>query len=519
MKTTLGLGGSLGVLLAMVEVTSALTLPVKGDFNQFVLDAKQVVDTDSLQQYITEKGLSKRAAELYEIAKESEAEYHHPTRVIGSKGHNGTIDYILNSLEEFGRDYYDVSLQAFSAISGSLFSSSLTIDGKNISEASALYMSPPTPDKKPVTAHLAISSNDGCKPSDFGPEVNGSIVLIQRGNCPFGDKSELAGLAGAVAAIIYNNVDGDNIPGTLGTPLGHEVPTMGLSKKLGDHFVEKVKHSSQSLNATIVVDSQIDIVDTFNVIAESKRGDKGNVVMLGAHSDSVAAGPGINDDGSGTISLLEVAQALTNFEVNNAVRFAWWSAEEEGLLGSDHYASNLPESENQKIRLFMDYDMMASPNYAYQIYNANNEDHPSGSGDLKQMYVDFYKSHGLNYTFEPFDGRSDYAGFLVAGIPSGGVATGAEGIKTTEEVALFGGNASIAYDPCYHQLCDDLSNVDYDAWVINTKLIAHSVASYAKSFGSFPVRVKPEYGQVGVASSSVSQSAMQFQYRGPYAIF
>lgn len=210
--------------------------------------------------------------------------------------------------------------------------------------------------------------------------------------------------------------------------------------------------------------------------------------MLGAHSDSVPEGPGINDDGSGTLSLLEVAKQLTKYSVKNCVRFAWWAAEEEGLVGSDFYAASLSPEENQKVRLFMDYDMMGSPNYAYQIYNASNIDSPVGSEELRDLYVDWYEAKGLNYSFIPFDGRSDYDGFIRAGIPAGGIATGAEGIKTKEEVKKFGGKAGDWYDPCYHQLCDDVGNVNVTAWVVNTQLIAHSVATYARSFDGFPKR-------------------------------
>jgi aminopeptidase Y len=142
-------------------------------------------------------------------------------------------------------------------------------------------------------------------------------------------------------------------------------------------------------------------------------------------------------------------------------------------LGSDHYVEVLPEDENQKIRLFMDYDMMASPNFAYQIYNATNDQSPAGSEELRDLYVDWYEEQGLNYTFIPFDGRSDYDGFIRGGIPAGGIATGAEGVKTKEEAKQFGGKAGDWYDPCYHQLCDDLSNVNYTAWVVNTKVRTH----------------------------------------------
>jgi aminopeptidase Y len=167
---------------------------------------------------------------------------------------------------------------------------------------------------------------------------------------------------------------------------------------------------------------------TDNIIAQTSSGDPENCIMLGGHSDSVTEGPGINDDGTGTLTLIEIATQLTNFTVSNCVRFAWWDGEEEGLLGSDYYVSVLPPAENLKIRLFQDYDMLASSNFAYQVYNATNAANPNGSEELRDLYVDWYKKNGLNYTFIPFDGRSDYDGFIQNGIPGGGIATGAEGV-------------------------------------------------------------------------------------------
>jgi aminopeptidase Y len=115
--------------------------------------------------------------------------------------------------------------------------------------------------------------------------------------------------------------------------------------------------------------------------------------------------------------------------------------------------------------------MMASPNYAYQVYNATNAANPNGSEQLRDLYTSWYKSHDLNYTYIPFDGRSDYDAFIKHGIPGGGIATGAEGVKTKKEVEMFGGTAGMWYDPCYHQLCDTVDNCDLEAWEVNTKVM------------------------------------------------
>ena len=343
-----------------------------------------------------------------------------------------------------------------------------------------MSLTPPTKNREPEYGNIVLVDNDGCDASDYPAEVKGSIALIKRGACSFGAKSEKAGQAGAIAAIIYNNEKGD-VHGTLGTPTPDHVATFGISEKYGEKVAKQLK-DGEKVDAIVYIDGEVRTIMTSNIVAQTSGGDQDNCVMLGGHSDSVPEGPGINDDGSGSISVLEVALRLTDYSVNNCVRFAWWAAEEEGLLGSDFYVASLSEEENKKIRLFMDYDMMGSPNYAYQVYNASNEVNPVGSGDLKQLYIDWYVDQGLNYTLIPFDGRSDYDGFIRGGIPAGGIATGAEGVKTEEEEAMFGGKAGDWYDPCYHQLCDDTSNVDLTAWEVNTKVSPHkSLLGHLKS--------------------------------------
>lgn len=453
---------------------------------------KPVVDSEKLQSSITAEALKIRAEALFNISQDSVKEFGHPTRVIGSKGHWKTIDYIMKELRMLS-PYYNIEVQRFKALDGRVNSFSLLIDGVKPKLLLALSLTPPTPDGKPVHGKLVLAENFGCELSDFPANSTiGNIVLVARGVCPFGDKLVNAGKSGAAGVIIYD--DDAPLHGTLGSPTGDEVATVSISTKDAKKYIDALKKNPLNVfEATLYVDSYVKLIPTLNVIAETIGGDHNNVVSLGAHSDSVAEGPGINDDGSGTISLLEVAKQLTQYKVNNAVRFAWWAAEEEGLLGSYAYANALTPVENAKIRLFMDYDMMASPNYEYQVYDANNVDHPNGSGDLKQLYIDWYKQQGLNYTLVPFDGRSDYVGFIDVGIPAGGIATGAEGVKTKKGQESFGGEAGKWFDPCYHQLCDDLSNPDYNAWVINTKLIAHSVATYAKSFADFPLRDTKEF--------------------------
>jgi len=473
--------------LPAVALASAFQLSLSLSSTQAPINSVKgdLVSSSAIQKDICAKNLLKRAEDLYNIAELGIDEYNHPTRVIGSKGHVATIDYIYSTIADLG-DYYTISNQSFPAVTGNVFESRLVLGYDVAKTASPMGLTPPTKNRNPVYGPLVLIANDGCAADDFPSNMNGTIAFIRRGTCGFGDKSTLAGQVGAIAAVIYNNDEG-SLQGTLGNPNPYHVATFGISDKEAAPYIAMLKNGT-SVDSIAYIDAIVESIATTNIIAQTNEGDPDNCVMLGGHSDSVAEGPGINDDGTGSLTLLEVATQLAKYSVNNCVRFAWWAGEEEGLLGSDYYVSTLSEAENLKIRLFMDYDMMASPNYAYQVYNATNALNPVGSEELRDLYTDFYSSHGLNYTFIPFDGRSDYDGFIKNGIPGGGIATGAEGVKTKEEAAMFGGNAGEWFDPCYHQLCDDVSNLNLTAWELNTKLVAHSVATYAISFEDFPNR-------------------------------
>lgn len=341
-----------------------------------------------------------------------------------------------------------------------------------------------------VTAELAVVSNLGCSAADYPSDLAGKVVLIKRGECAFADKSVLAAGANAAAALVYNNVEG-SLSGTLGgvTPdHGSYVAIAGISDTDGETLLNAAANGAVTIS--LMIDSRIENRTTFNVIAETKGGDHNNVVSLGGHTDSVEAGPGINDDGSGIIGNLVVARALSRFSVKNAVRFCFWTAEEFGLLGSEYYTSHLSAEELAKIRLYLNFDMIASPNYALMIYdgdgNAFNQTGPAGSAQIEALFEKYYKSKNLPYIPTAFDGRSDYDGFISRGIPAGGLFTGAEGIKTDAEAKMFGGEANVAYDVNYHAAGDNFTNLNHEAFLINARATAFAVATYANSLASIP---------------------------------
>jgi Zn-dependent M28 family amino/carboxypeptidase len=224
-----------------------------------------------------------------------------------------------------------------------------------------------------------------------------------------------------------------------------------------------------------------------NVIAELPGRNPGNVVMAGAHLDSVPAGPGINDNGSGSAALLELAQSMQKVKPQNTVRLAWWAAEEEGLLGSAAYVDGLNDAEKDRIALYLNFDMVASPNYIFMVYDGDESTWeapvvvPEGSVQIEDLFESYFTSVGVPYDDAEFSGRSDYEAFILNGIPAGGLFTGAEDEKTPEQAEIWGGTAGEWLDPCYHQACDDIDNLSLDALETNSDAIALAVLAYAYS--------------------------------------
>ena len=333
-------------------------------------------------------------------------------------------------------------------------------------------------------------------PDDFAGFLAGNIALVQRGGCSFALKVVNAQAAGADAVIIFNQGNTvareDLVIGTL-APLTASVPVVGAS------FANGVALAQPGTTAHIKVEPSQTITQ-YNVIAESKTGDPNNVVMAGAHLDSVRRGPGINDNGSGSAVLLEVAEQFAKVKPVSKVRFAWWGAEEAGLVGSTAYVAELSQAERDKIALYLNFDMVGSPNYVFFIYDGDNSDNtgagpgPAGSAAIEKTFEDFYNMVDEPFKGTDFTGRSDYGPFIApaVGIPSGGLFTGAEGVKTADEAAIWGGTAGQQYDPCYHLPCDTFANNNNHALDTNADAVAYAVALYAmRDFGANPL-VDPE---------------------------
>lgn len=436
---------------------------------------------------------------------QSIADYNNGNRVAGSKGHAQSAQYVEAVMKGAG---YQVSRHEFDFVYVETISEKLKVNGATGRDVPLKLMTyTASGPEGGITAPVAVAPVDadgsnGCEATDFAAGAfTGKIALVKRGGCTFAAKQANAAAAGAVGAIIYNNTAGA-LNGTLGDANAGKVPTGGISQEDGEKLAAEAAAGPVSL--TLDIRELRENRKTYNVVAETKGGDADNTVFLGAHLDSVAAGPGINDNGSGSAGILQVAQRLASSQskIKNKVKFAWWSAEEFGLLGSEAYVASLTPEQKKQIKLYLNFDMIASPNAAYFVYDGDDSDKvgagpgPEGSAQLEKGITDFLDAQNIPHEGSDFTGRSDYGPFIEAGIPSGGTDTGAEGIKTAEQAAKFGGQAGVAYDPNYHGKGDDINNIDQKALDINVDVIANAVGHYAFDLAplSQPVTPKPSTG-------------------------
>jgi hypothetical protein len=332
------------------------------------------------------------------------------------------------------------------------------------------------------------TSTSGCQSSDYNGMPAGAIAVVQRGTCTFAQKFKLANRSGAGGMVLFN----EGQPGRT-VPLwfdvtGIDVPAMAATYDAAATLVNGVEDGATGVTARFKVDWRPGTYPTRNVIAETPSGDPNNVIVVGAHLDSVGVGPGLNDNGSGSAGILEIAEQLSGVALRNKIRFVWFSAEESGLLGSEAYVASLPAAERAKISAMLNFDMIGSPNFVRFVYDGDLSDSeppaggaPAGSAEIEDLFLDYFASQGLATRPTAFDGRSDYGPFIEAGIPAGGLFTGAEGIKTAEEASVFGGTAGQQYDPCYHLGCDGLSNLSTLALEQMADAAAHATITMAQA--------------------------------------
>jgi Zn-dependent M28 family amino/carboxypeptidase len=426
------------------------------------------IDTLALRNAVTVDGVRAHQLALQQIADANGG-----TRVAGGPGYNASAQYVFNKLQAAG---YNVALQPFvfpffQELGPSVLQQ-VAPDPKNyvynVDQATMEYSGQGVVPAAMVQAVDLLlppvgGSTSGCEDTDFAGFTAGNIALIQRGTCTFFEKATNAFEAGAVGVVIFNE---GNTPdrtglllGTLGEPVA--IPVIGVSFAVGTELNSLI---ASGLRLGMSTNTVSEARTTNNVIAETRGGRPDRTVVVGAHLDSVAEGPGINDNGSGSAVILEIAlqMAAQRIQPVNKVRFAFWSAEEAGLLGSEYYVSQLSARSIKDIAVNLNFDMVGSPNFVRFVYDGNGSDTPlagpNGSKAVEDVFLAYFASVGLQTEATAFDGRSDYGPFIDVGVPAGGLFSGAEGIKTAEQAAVYGGTAGIAYDPCYHQPCDTYAN-------------------------------------------------------------
>lgn len=450
--------------------------------------------SDTLREAVTVQAIRGHQRALADIAAA-----HGGSRVSGSPGFDASADYVAGELREAG---YDVVVQPFhvttfeelappklARVSPDPETHAAGTDARTVRNSGSGSVEgiivptrdlviPPTPEP---------SSTSGCEPEDFPPAPEEpAIALVQRGTCPFQVKVDNAAVAGYEAVLVFNEGQPDRqdaFDATLATPVA--IPSLGASFAVGDEL--QALAQAGPVRARLAVRAVTRSVPTANVIADSAGGDAGRVVVVGAHLDSVAEGPGINDNGSGTATVLEIALQMTKLgdPPANRLRFAFWGAEELGLLGSQHYIDSLAPKELGRIMLNLNFDMLGSPNAVSFVYDGDGSNGgpagPAGSAEIEQVFLDHFASLGLPSRPTAFDERSDHAPFIARGIPAGGLFSGAGALKTESEAADFGGTAGEPYDRCYHQACDGIDNVNDAALDVLSDAAAHAVAHYAEA--------------------------------------
>jgi Peptidase family M28/PA domain len=509
--------------VAVLALLAALLLPVPAAVAAptDACDRRTNNTYQKLLECVTLEGVREHQAQFQKIADANDDPFYPGTRAAGTEGYANSVDYVAGLLKDAG---YEVTLDPVE------FDFQFPAELRQLTPIQATYETgggSGTVEGQVIPVDINLTppraSTSGCEPADFaGIDWSGDadIALIQRGTCFFGDKAHNAELAGAEAVIIFNQgntpdreglivADATSITlpdGTTGT-ITHNIPVVGAS------FADGVALSQPGSTAFVKVLPTERRTD-FNVIAELPGKNDDNVVMAGAHLDSVTEGPGINDNGSGSAALLETALMMAKVKPENTVRFAWWAAEEIGLLGSTDYVEGLSAAERDRIALYLNYDMVGSPNYIFMVYDADQLTFeapvpiPPGSTAIEDLYESYYTLVGEPYDDTAFDGRSDYQAFIEAGIPSGGLFTGAEEVKTEQQAAIWGGTAGEQFDPCYHLACDTLENVNLHALEVNSDLIAFAQLTFAYSTESVngvpgkkvpgpPVNLPPPAGPEG----------------------
>ncbi|WP_104104487.1 M20/M25/M40 family metallo-hydrolase [Arthrobacter sp. 08Y14] len=451
-------------------------------------------------------------------------------RAAGTPGYEASGQYIEDQLRRAGYKpvRQDFSYDQFAVISEALEQTAPTATVYTAgTDFTTMTYSGAGDVTAPVSAVDINLSGDrvttsGCEAEDFSAFAAGSIALMQRGECSFGIKAANAAAAGASGAVIFNQGDevaNDDrfglVNGTLGEP--STIPVVGTTFAIGEALA-----GTDGVELRLNIDAGVQTTNSFNILADTPRGNADRTVVVGAHLDSVAVGSGINDNGSGSAAVLEtaiqLAETTKKHPLQNRVRFAFWGGEEDGLQGSNHYVEQLDQDGLDGTLANLNFDMLGSPNLVRFVYDGDGSafpgstaPRPTGSDEIERIFEEYFAGQQLASAPTEFSGRSDYSAFILNNIPAGGLFSGAEGVKTEEEAAVFGGTAGEAYDPCYHQKCDDLGNINRRGLDQMSDAVAHAVLTFARTDADLR-------GGGDVRSKRLAPAEVDLQFRGDEAL-
>ncbi|OBF13026.1 M28 family peptidase [Mycobacterium sp. ACS4331] len=419
---------------------------------------------------------------------------HGGNRADGTPGHQASVDYVVGLLRDKGFEVRTEELRRLDTVSAG--APTLVVGARTfqVDQASLLL---PTPAGGTTGRVFTPRVAAGCSAGDYPSAVKGGIAVVDDTRCSVVDKHDAAAQRGA-AALVVISAGGRTAsqPGLF--PRGYYEPMTIPVAVAGAEAGSALRRTSTPVR--VVLDAKSVLVRSQNVLAQTRTGATTDIVLVGAHLDSVAAGPGINDNASGVAAVLETALQLgARPKVANAVRFAFWGAEEKNLAGSADHVYGLSGDELNSIALYLNFDMLGSPNAGYFTYDgdqsarADAEPVPIGSEGIERTLASYLNLAGRRPADLPLTQRSDYQSFLAAGIPVGGMTTGADGRKTTVQARLWGGDAGVAFDPNYHTARDDLEAVNEDALAVMGSGAAFAVGTYAVSIegaNGVPVHAK-----------------------------
>lgn len=439
-----------------------------------------------LADRVTVDGVYNHLVELQKIA-----DTHDGTRADGTPGYQASVDYVAKALRDKG---FDVQIPEFQRLSGSGGGKPALTVGRRVfrvDQASLLLTTPPGGVKALTLRPRAAA---GCAAADYtGVRIKGAIAVVDDSGCSVVAKHDAAKAAGAVGVLVVSQSTPTRpvaAPAGLFTPGYYQAMTIpvGIIDPATDAALRRTDDP-----VTLVLDNKPVMTTSRSVIAQTSSGDSHNVVVVGAHLDSTGDGPGIDDNGSGVAAVLETALQLgPKPDAHNVVRFAFWGGGETSADGSAAYLRALNPDELDDIALYLDLDVIGSPNAGYFTLDGDQSAQtsatvrplPEGSAGIERTLAARLYEHGVRPADMPLTRGTDYASFVAAGVPVGGLTTGTSQLKSDVQARIWGGRAGVAFDANYHRRGDTIDNVDRKALGIMASTAADAVGSYAQSIDS-----------------------------------